>query len=371
MGVTQELAKQIVNAKFEDIPEKAVDRIRRGILDDIGVGFLGYHMDPRVPPLIEYAKEIGGGVQGSTIIGDGTKVSSVLAAGVNAQITSGTDFQETGPGGHALSNLVQTGVAVADRVGASGKDLITAVALAYDINGRFARAAFPLELIHGKLPKRDASFPGHFKHYGATAAITAAKLLGLDEQQVNQAIGIGWYFSPHPSATGMLSGGVFNLGACNWGIQAALLAQKGFEGPSDFIEIESRHDLAPLLSSPSPYYYPEKELQLKLWIASRGTHPGISAAVDIVKEEGIRVEDIEEIRFRAKRFYFQHPFSVAEPSGYWEATNSIVWAFAMALLGYEPGPEWLTEERTQRPCSTGLGQEGESRRAPTRNGDLG
>jgi 2-methylcitrate dehydratase PrpD len=354
MSITQELAKQIVNAKFEDIPTQAVERIKRGILDDIGIGFLGYHMDPRIPALIELAKEIGRGTEESTLIGDGEKISCVFASGVNAQMSSGTDFNETGPGSHALSNLVQTGIAIADRTNASGKDLITAVCLAYDINGRFARAAFPLDLIHGTLPKRDISFPGHSKHYAATAAITASKLLNLDEKQVNEAIGIAWYFSPQPTSTGMYGWSIFNLGACDWGIQAALLAQKGFEGPHGFIEIEGRHDEAAMLSSPSPYYYPEKELQLKLWIASRGTHPGISATVDIIKEEGIKVEDIEEIRFKAKRFYFQHPFSVTEPTNYWEAVNSIVWAFAMTILGYEPGPDWLTPERLKDPIAQAL-----------------
>ena len=41
MTVTQDLAKEVVRAKFEDIPQKAVERIRDGILDDVGIAFLG------------------------------------------------------------------------------------------------------------------------------------------------------------------------------------------------------------------------------------------------------------------------------------------------------------------------------------------
>src|SRR5262245_61850414 len=152
MTVSAELAREVAETTLADIPERAIQRIRDGILDTVGVAFFDYLLDPRAPGLVEYCKELGGGTRESTIIGDGTKVSCAYAAGANAQLSSSTDFDETGPGVHALSNLVQTGIAVAERVGAGGPDLITAVALAYEINCRFARAAFPLGLIHGELP---------------------------------------------------------------------------------------------------------------------------------------------------------------------------------------------------------------------------
>ena len=345
MSVTQEMANQIVKANYEDIPPAAIERVKRGILDDIGIGFLGYHMDTRAAPFIEYAKEFGGGLPEATIIGDGTKVSCIFAAGVNAQMSSGTDFNETGPGGHALSNIVQTGIAVGERVGASGREVITAIALGYEMNGRFSRSAFPMGLINGQLPKRDTSFPGHSRHFATTAAITASKLLGLDETQTNHAVGMAWYYGPVPSAGFMVERGVFNLGACDWGIQAALLAQKGFAGPEGFIEMASQHDLDGLIESPSPYYFPEKELQLKPWISSRGTQPGVTAFFEIVKEEGLKLEEIEEVRVKAKALYFQYPFDNPAPTAYWDASLSVQWQYAMLLQGVEPGPDWLKEER--------------------------
>lgn len=109
---------------------------------------------------------------------------------------------------------------------------------------------------------------------------------------------------------------VFNLGYSHLGIQAALLAQKGYEGPVDLIALESNYDHERLLSSPSPYYNTSTELHLKPWISSRGVQPGISAALDIVKENQIKVEDIEEIRFKAKSLYFDFPFNNPEPKEY-------------------------------------------------------
>ena len=358
MDVTQELATTVVKTKFEDIPAKAIDRIRDGILDMTGIAFLGYYKEGQ--PFIGYAKDVGIGTAESTLVGDGSKVSCMVAAGVNAAMGHGTDFMDGGPGYPALCSLVPSGIAVAERVGASGKDLITAVALGHDIGARLHRAAFPLDIIHGKLPPRDASFPGTDRQRSAIIAITAAKLLGLNELQTNNAIGIAWHMTPLPAArpgvpmprrTGPPA---FNLGTCQWGIQAALLAQKGFQGPGDVLGAETHYDQDHITSSPSPFYYSANELHLKNFIASRGVHPGISATVDIVQEQGIRPEEIQEIKFRAKRLYLQYPFNTPEPTNYHEAVNSVPWAFAMALLGYEAGPDWLTEERLKDPVALAL-----------------
>ena len=360
MSVTEELAKEVVRAKFEDIPQNAVERIRDGILDTVGVTFLGYANVGK--PFVEYAKKFGAGVPESTIIGDGSKVSCMYGAVANSSMTGGTDFSEIGPGYGALTNLVQSTIAVGERVGASGKDLITAVALAYDINGRFHRAAYPLSFIHGEGPKKDTSFPerGSHRHHPACIAIAASKLLGLDEGETYSAICIAWHYTP--VRTGRQSGlpsmasrrESFSVGSCLWGIQAAQLAQSGFGGSPDVVENEDFYDLDSMLASPSPYYYPGNELHLKAWICSRGVHPGLHATMDIIKEQGLRPEEIQEIRFKAKRLYMRRPFDNPAPTEYGTAIHSIPWAFAMAILGYEPGPDWLTAERLKDPKALAL-----------------
>lgn len=351
-SIARHLAHEVVEATFDDIPASAVERIKRGILDNVGIAFFDHLLDDRARRYVEYAKEIGSGIPEATLIGDGTKVSSVFASGVNAQMAASTDFHETGPGLHALPNLVQTGIAVAERVDASGQDLITAVALAYDINGRFARAAFPLELINGTVLSRDVSFPGHQRHYAATAAITAAKLLGLDESQVAEAIAIAWHYAGLPKQ--WYSAGVFDLGACGWGIQAAMLADRGCAGLSDVVENETAYDLEAIKSSPSPYYYPSTELHLKPWVSSRGIQPGLSATLDLLHEKGIEPDEVESITFRAKDEYLDYPFTSAAPRSYMEIINSVPWAFAMAILGHQAGPAWLADEQLDEPAALSL-----------------
>ena len=348
MGVTRQIANEIVEAKFQEIPGPAVERTRRAILDDVGIGFLGYSVAGQ--PLVEYAKDVGGGRPEATLIGDGTRVSCVAAAAVNAQMACDTNFNETGPGHHELSSLAQTAISVGERVGASGKDVITAVALSYEMNGRFTRAALPAEIIGGYGSKR---------HIVLSVTIAAAKLLGLDETQINHAIGIAWYYSPPPQEfiyhhSWWKRIASFHLGTCQLGVQSALLAQKGFEGPSDLLEKETFYDLERLMWSPSPYHYPANELLLKPWISPRGTQPGLQAALEIVAEQEIGPEEIDEIIFTGKSLYFDFPFNNPAPVEYWDAIYSVQWQFAMALLGYEAGAAWTTEERLRDPACIAL-----------------
>jgi 2-methylcitrate dehydratase len=349
MGITQEIAKEVARANFESIPEKAVTRIRDGILDDVGIAFLGYSMGGK--PLIDYATDVGIGRGESTLIGDGTKVSCVAAAGVNAQMAFDTDFNETGPGHHALSCFAQTGLAVGERVGSSGKELITAVATGYELNGRLHRAAFAMDRTGGL---------SSVKQIPLSVAITAAKLLNLNETQINYAIGIAWFLTSIPMAWFMSRNnwwkriGMFHLGTCSSGVQAALLAQKGFEGPLDVLDNEPFYHLDRLKESPAPYYYVANELQLKPWISSRGVQPGTQAVLEIVAEEGLSVDDIEEIRFNAKNIYLDFPFNNPAPKEYWDAIYSVQWGFAMPLLGYEAGRDWLSSERLNDPRALAL-----------------
>ena len=350
MSIAQKLAKEVVNTKFEDIPAHAVKMVTDGVLDSIGIDFLGYYKDGQ--RFTQYAKSVGVGAAEATIVGDGSKVSAMVAAGVNHAMGQTTDFFDGGPSHPALCNLGPAGVAVAERAGAGGKELITAVALGYEISARFHRAAFPIGIATRELPPKDHSFPGETRHRATTVAIVAAKLMGLNEAQVENAIGIAWYLTPLPAAG--LRRGSYGLGFCQWGIQAAILAQNDFQGPKGTIEREDFYDLAALAASPSLFYHAGTEMHLKPWISSRGNQPGLHAALDIIKEEGLKLEEIEGITLRAKKLYFDPEYVNTTPKTYFEGVFSIPWLFSMALLGYQAGPEWLTEERFNDPEALAL-----------------
>lgn len=347
MSVTRELIKTFTTASFDQIPEPAVEITKQAILDDVGIGLLGYSMAGE--PIVDYAKTVGGGLAQSTLIGDGAKVSTLLAASANAQMAFDTDFNETGPGHHIMGPIAQTALAVGEKEGASGEDVITAVATAYQMSGHLHLALVP-ESVDGGQGTR---------HIPATVALTAGSLLGLDESELDHAFGLAWFMIPMPTTPPYWHEwwrrrGMFHLAMVQHGVLAALLAQTGFQGPQDIVDADSHYDLDAVMDSPEPYHYAISTLQLKPWPSTRVDHQAIQAIGELVDEHGIAPEDIEELNFTGPPLFLDFPWDNPEPTDYWEALYSVQWGLAMAALGHVPGREWLSDERLRDPACLAL-----------------
>lgn len=347
MGVTRDLIRLFTDAAFDEIPEAAVESTKKAILDDVGIAFLGYSMAGG--PIIEYAKAVGVGVPESTLIGDGTKVSCQAAAAANAQMAFDTDFNETGPGHHIMSPLAQSVLAVGERTGASGRDVITAIATGYQMSGHLHLALRPESVEAGQ----------GTRHIPATVALAAGRVLGLDEERLNHAFGLAWFLIPMPTTPPYWHEwwrrrGMFHLAMVQHGLLAALLARTGFEGPRDIVEADSHYDLDKIMATPGPYAYPIHTLQLKPWPSTRVDHQAIQAIGELMDEHDIRPEDIDELNFKGPGLFLSHPWDNPEPKDYWEALYSLQWGLAMAALGYEPGRDWLSEERLRDPACLAL-----------------
>lgn len=343
MGVTLDLIGLFTDAAFDDIPADAVDITKKAILDDVGIAFLGYDLEGG--PVIEYARAVGEGAPEATLIGDGGKVSCLAAAGANAQMAQDTDFNETGPGHHIISPIAQTAISVAERTGSSGKDVIAAVAAAYQMSGHLHMSLLPHAVVGAK----------GLRHLPVSVAMTAGALMSLDEAQMNHAFGLAWFLEPQPTGGLYWHGwyrrrGMLHLATCQHGIQAALLAERGFQGPRDIIEQDSLYDLDRVMETPAPYWYLTDALQLKPWPSSRVDQQALQALGELIDEHGIDPTEIEQITFWGPELYMQHPFTNPEPADFWEAIYSLQWAIAMVALGYEPGREWFAAERFSDPA---------------------
>lgn len=339
---TRKLIDFMAKAKFGDIPPPAVKAIKELILDDIGCAFGGYYMKPLRNALVNYCKDVGGTPE-SSIIGDGTKTSCALAAGVNAQFAFALDFDETGPGVHVGSSIVENAIAVAEKVGASGKEVIAAVATGYEISGRFDEAG------RRHVPSTDAA-----RHIPMTNALVAGKLLGLDGTQMNNALGIAWVnngvlsfdrvvalmgFRPSPMV------GDTNFWWTQRGIEAALLSENGFQGPLDILDDEKEYDGKALTSDTEPYWYTQNLLELKPWPMSRLTHANMENMRRIMNEEKLKPEDVEEVIFRGAKFYTVYPFNSPDLVDWQVAVLSVPWGLSMVALDIPPGTAWIDTRR--------------------------
>ena len=355
MTVTQHLADEIARSEFDDLPVEAVSITKQALMDDIGVAMLGYeYLDQ---PLVRFAREVGGNPE-ATVIGDGSLVSAGLAAGVNAEMASHSDFEESGPGVHAFSPIGQTALAMAEREGASGREVITAIAVGYEINGRFARnLADRSPLIH--------LFPAHFRrHLIVNPALAAARILRLDADAVNRVIGLAWTMVPpdmkHIYLTPRLDwpNSQHNLWSCQIGIQSALLVALGTGGPPDILDHGAAdiYHLDHLEESPAPFHYLTNELNFKPWIGSYGFMGGMQIAGRLVARHRIDPSTIDRVIFRGSAVY-NDPDSVfidPEPDTAWKALGCVPWAIANVILGHPAGPDWLAPQSLADPARRAL-----------------
>jgi hypothetical protein len=142
MEYTKMLAENIVNTTYEDLPQKVIEKTKRHILDILGVMLPPSRFEKGCKILEEIARE-GGGREESTLIGFGGKVPSWMAAFVNGSLCHPMDYDDTIDEfpNHPSSHAFPAAFAIAEKVGnVTGKEFLTAVALAVDLTVRLSAA---------------------------------------------------------------------------------------------------------------------------------------------------------------------------------------------------------------------------------------
>jgi 2-methylcitrate dehydratase PrpD len=140
--------------------------------------------------LFDIVKEMGGKPQ-ATIMGDATRVSCEQAAQVNRVLTNMLDYDDdilTPNIGHMSSVLVPVALAIGEYTHASGKEIINALVLGYEVIIRLRQAVDPSQEVFLKSFEK-IDFSG--LAFGATAV--ASKLLGLNGEQLANAFGLTGY----------------------------------------------------------------------------------------------------------------------------------------------------------------------------------
>ncbi len=308
--VTERLADFTVNAKFDDLPPEAVSKVKQLLLDSVGCALGGYISD-RGRLAVEFEEERGGNPQASIIGGHLT--SCDLAAFVNGELINALDYDVTGPlTVHVYPYVAPPCLAIAEKVFASGKELILALALAQEIGGRLGSTLGQL-----REPKDE---PPYYEHnprfsYSPTVfggAAGAGKLLRLDVNKMTNSFGIvgascpvlgGWKWETITGPAIMVKYNAWTGWIAQLATVAALLAEKGFTGDTTILD----GDCGFWRIVGSPFFKPEKlfdglgrvwhivESSPKLYPCCAVNHTGIQALHKIMREHDIKPEEVEEI----------------------------------------------------------------------------
>jgi len=345
VGLTSDICNIIHATRYESLGDECVLRVKQAIQDGVAVALAGC-TEPPIRIAVEHTKALGGSPQAS-VWGAGFKASVVQAANLNAMATHVLDFEPMwSPPTHSVSPTVPVAFALAELHGASGREIITAVAKGLEIQGRLQYAG-------------DQFVPEHlvFHPPGVAgvlgSAIVASTLLGLDVTAMRHAFGIG------ASRAGSLLANVGSMTKCTHcgnaaasGLDAALLAQRGFTANPDVLEAHkgvietfyvNRFDDERLLAYGKPWRVVDPGLAIKLFPSQFGTHYAINAGLDIHQLAGsARIDHVQIVTPVMK--YVDRPQPVTGLAGKF----SLQYTAAAAILDGKVGIDTFTDARRFR-----------------------
>jgi 2-methylcitrate dehydratase len=230
-GTVEKLADWSLSVRAEEIPQATLLQAKLLLLDTIGCGYAALDEESSRAVIATMA-ETGGAPQ-CTVIGSPTRTSApgaVLLNGALIRILDLNDYANTKSGqigGHPSDNI-PVALAAGELAGASGRDVLAAIVVGYEIHGRLKEAM------------QDASDWDGIMVSGFAAPAMAARLMGLDRLALANALALSGARSPTPLVVrhGAISAAksVANALVAQNGMQAAMLAKHGMTGPLDLFE---------------------------------------------------------------------------------------------------------------------------------------
>ena len=357
--ITEKLAHFVVETRMEDIPQEALKVAQMGITDCIGVTFPG-SLEPQGEIIRGYVRKMGG-VPVSSIIGSDWKTSPYLAALANGTMGHALDYDDMGGfGGHPSVVLAPAVLAIGESIGASGKDILTAYVIGFEV------AACLSDPLLGSHYLRGWHSTDNFGSLGAGAAV--ARLLKLDVHQVRMVLGIaaslaGGLRQNFGTMTKPLHAG---QAAAN-GIQAALLAQAGLTADDSIIEtplgfakvfghdqeVDWEKASEGLGKTFNITALSTNGIAIKPYPSCGCTHAGIDAALFLKKRYGMKSEDIAEVEMGTSPYEGQVLIRHRPKSGL-EGKFSLEYTVARALHSGEVKLRHFTDEGVREPAIKSL-----------------
>jgi len=341
-----------------DVRRKAVEHIT----DGIGLILAGSRTNC-VKILVEWVlgkRSLGS----STLLGFNLKTDASDAALVNGTAGHADDYDDTqlstspdriyGLLTHPTSPVLAAALAVGEDVQCTGKEFLEAFIAGFEVECKIAEAISPEHY------RRGFHSTGTIGAFGAWAA--SSKLLNLDEKQARFALGITASMSAGIRANfGTMTKPLHAGRAAANGVIASMLGRKDFT--ADINVLDDRWGFMEILGGGvdperilgklgNPYALIQPGASIKMYPCGSLAQPSMDALLDIVQSQGIRPEDVREIRLRAGPNILE-PLRYSEPSDDLQAKFSLNFGLASILLRRRAGlreytPEFLFSEEMQR-----------------------
>ncbi|MFZ0448728.1 MAG: MmgE/PrpD family protein [Desulfatiglandaceae bacterium] len=367
MSVALELAIQARKLTFQDVPDDAVHQTKRVMLDTLGCAIGGYESEAS-KIIQEFVREAAHPGE-ATVIGSGLRTSCLNATLANGTMVRYLDYNDTAfilqdqtyRTGYHPSEVIPPILALCERQHLSGREVITAINLGYDLSLAF------LEGVRGAGMEKKG-WNGDTR--GAyIMPLVAGYILGLTEEQMESAVGIAG--SCHavlgildtPAEEYTMTKNIRFPSMSYAGIMAALLAQKGFTGPSGMIEghdgfveviMGGQYDIDNLLSFRDRFAV--RETCIKSIIADFSSHGHLTATLTLTRRHDIKPEDVEEVKIITSKRCAEHTGDPVKkyPQNKETADHSSYYLTAIAIIDRQIGPDQFTPEKYNDPLVRNL-----------------
>jgi len=374
-SISRTISEFAINLKYEDLPTEVVNEVKRFLYDSIGCAFGGFFTKD-VNILRDIYKETGGKPE-ATIIGFGDKIPAVNATLVNSLMIRALDFNDIywkEDPSHP-SDLIPAALSVGEAVGTSMKEVITAIVLAYEFEQRLCEFAVP--------GIRERKWH-HATLTQFVSPIVAGKVLGLNEDQMVNAIGIS---GSHNHTIGCPTAGKLTMMkntvdpmAVQSGVLSALMAKKGysgteavFEGKEGFMDTFLGWNAKEQSVNPvkmkgrdgvSEWKWNIEKLTaglgenfkilgcgMKAFPTEALTHTHLSATLNVVTKNHINYEQIETVTLTTLPQAYDILFDPHKyrPESRETADHSLPYCIAAALVDHKITTQSFSEEKMKDP----------------------
>ncbi|WP_276282449.1 MmgE/PrpD family protein [Halorussus caseinilyticus] len=353
MTTTADIADFALSLEFEDMTDDTVDELKKRVADSLGIAVAAMEEEP-VGVVRDTVTEFGG--EGCTLWGVGSDAGGEAVASppdatmYNTALVRYLDYMDSflapGETPHPSDNVAGI-LACGEYADASGEDLLTAVGVAYEVQGALAWNA----------PVRDRGWD-HVTHTVISAACGAGTILGLDREPLRSAIGIAGtgHNALRVTRTEGISEwkGIASANAARNAVYSAFLAKHGMDGPKNLFEGQKGWKQTISGDFEAEFTPAERvhDVMTKKYVAETYAQSAVEGVIELAEREDIDPDEVEKIRLDtfagAKLIIGGGEGSRYEVETKAQADHSLPYMLAAALVDREMGNDQYDPERIRR-----------------------
>jgi 2-methylcitrate dehydratase PrpD len=360
MSITDYIAGFVVDTRASGIPKDVAHLAKRSVIDGLGLALAGAvaecgHITRR------YLQSQGiASSQGATVIGSDLRLPARFAAFANGVAIHADDFDDTqlavakdrvyGLLTHPTAPALPPALAIAERDGRSGADLMLAYQVGVEVECKVAEAIAPRHYQHGFHSTATCGSIG--------AAAAAAKLLGLDREATRRALSLGATQAGGLRENFGTMTKPFHAGrAAENGVVAAELAALGFtasptglEADRGFFRAAGGGFSAEMIEGKlgAPWTFGAPGISIKPHPSGSLTHPGMSMMMELILRHDLKPQRVRRVKVGTNQ-NMPNALIHHRPGNELQAKFSMEFCMAILLLERKAGLEQFTDEVVNRP----------------------